>query len=64
MPVDLNTIEVQKTCGKCQEQYPADQEFFFRDKRSADGLRSICKACYYELPSVLNRKQGGHAHAR
>lgn len=64
MSVDLSIAEAQKTCSKFLEQLPADQEFFFRDKRSADGLRGICKACYYELPSVLNRKSGGHEHVR
>ena len=44
MPVELITTEVEKTCSTCQEQYPADREFFFSDKRSADGLRSVCKA--------------------
>lgn len=49
--------EVEKTCSTCREAFPADAEFFFRDKRSADGLRSVCKACYYGLPSVMNRRR-------
>ena len=57
MHADQLEITVEKTCSTCREAWPADVEFFFRDKRSADGLRRVCKACYYELPSVLNRRK-------
>ncbi|SFB30106.1 hypothetical protein [Azotobacter beijerinckii] len=50
-------IAAEKVCGTCQESLPADAEFFYRDVRSADGLRSVCKACYSELPSVLRRRK-------
>lgn len=49
----------EKVCISCQESLPADTEFFFRDKRQADGLRTICKACYNELPSVQRRNKRG-----
>lgn len=57
MRAERTANEVEKTCGTCREAFPADAEFFFRDKRSADGLRSVCKACYYGLPSVMNRRR-------
>lgn len=34
-----------KTCPKCNEEKPATAEFFYRDKRSGDGLGSWCKTC-------------------
>mgnify|MGYP007064146173 CR=1 FL=1 len=49
--------EQEKCCSSCQESYPADTEFFYRDSRERDGLRSICKACYSELPSVQKRRK-------
>lgn len=45
----------EKTCTKCKEQLPADREFFYGDRGEKDGLRSICKACYHELPSIQRR---------
>lgn len=49
--------EQEKYCSSCQESYPADTEFFYRDRRGRDGLRSTCKACYSELPSVKKRQK-------
>lgn len=57
MPVEIIEALIDKTCSACREALPADAEFFFRDKRSADGLRSVCKACYHDLPSVLSRRK-------
>lgn len=48
-----------KVCRKCSDSLPADTEFFYSDSRSKDGLRSVCKVCYSELPSVLKRNQRG-----
>lgn len=36
---------LEKTCTKCQEQWPADTEFFHRERRNADGLTGECIAC-------------------
>lgn len=38
--------EMQKRCSKCRDYWPADSEFFFADKGSADGLGEWCKDCY------------------
>ena len=37
--------KTEKTCTKCQEQWPADTEFFHQEKRNADGLTGECIAC-------------------
>ncbi|MFP3343347.1 hypothetical protein R0J87_12635 [Halomonas sp. SIMBA_159] len=57
----IKTKDADKFCSGCQEYYPADTEFFYRDRREADGLRSKCKACYSELPSVQKRQAKGGA---
>lgn len=54
----VSTGEVpEKLCSSCDEGWPADEEFFFREKRQADGLSRVCKACYNERPSMLKRRQ-------
>lgn len=52
--------ELMKVCRKCSDSLPADTEFFYSDRRSKDGLRSVCKVCYSELPSVQKRSQRGN----
>lgn len=41
-------IGQEKLCGRCQEWWPADPEFFFRSTTKAGGLFHCCKACYAE----------------
>lgn len=57
----IQTKDADKVCSGCQEYLPADTDFFYRDSRESDGLRSICKACYSELPSVQKRHAKGGA---
>ncbi len=52
-----------KRCTKCGEEKPATTEFFHRDKRMKDGLRTMCKVCknkeqkvYYRQLDVRERK--------
>lgn len=35
----------EKRCNKCQEFYPPTPEYFHRDPKCKDGLRSTCKNC-------------------
>lgn len=44
-----------KICTKCNKEYPATAEYFYRNSKSTDGLRCECKQCqqkqyakYYE----------------
>jgi len=50
----------EKLCKKCDEYWPADSEFFYRQAAKPDGLSDICKACYAELPSVQKRNRDKH----
>lgn len=34
-----------KRCSVCKKEYPATSEFFHKDSRRVDGLRSECKTC-------------------
>lgn len=40
--------EFHKKCGRCNDYWPADLEFFYSagGQRSKDGLHNWCKACY------------------
>ena len=48
----------EKLCRKCDEFWPADTEFFFRQASCPDGLGTMCKACYVETPSMIKRNAG------
>lgn len=45
----------EKTCKMCKEEWPADSEFFFRDKNYKDGFSLYCKACYHDMPSRIRK---------
>ena len=34
-----------KVCTTCKKEYPATSEYFIKDKKSSDGLSSMCKLC-------------------
>lgn len=38
----------EKYCSSCEEWWPADLEFFYRDPSGAGRLFHCCKACYVE----------------
>lgn len=40
--------ENEKLCKGCNEFWPADSQFWFRDARHKDKLSYTCKACCYE----------------
>jgi len=48
--------EATKHCNKCDEDWPADLEFFYSDPGSSDGLFYCCKACYREQLATRNRR--------
>ena len=42
---------ITKKCTKCEQEFPATTEFFYRSKTAKDGFYSSCRACrraYYE----------------
>jgi len=47
--------EPEKLCVRCNEWWPADTEFFFRNARNKDGLGHTCKACFFESPTYITR---------
>ena len=55
-------IVPQKQCTKCKEWFPATPEYFYRHKKSRDGLYYSCKTCkdgYRHTPEgreVVKRK--------
>lgn len=39
----------KKICSRCNIEYPASTEYFYRDKNGLYGLRSICKMCQKKI---------------
>lgn len=48
-----------KTCAKCNKDFPATNEFFNKHKRTKDGLGSYCKTCQkkYRSEYFKNNRQ-------
>lgn len=42
-------VLLQKACCRCAREYPASQEFFFKNSQAKDGLTSQCKACRKDM---------------
>ncbi|MBF8176954.1 hypothetical protein [Herminiimonas contaminans] len=55
--------QLQKRCSKCRDHWPADSEFFFAEKCSADGLSEWYKACYKDWRYPKGRKAAVDASA-
>jgi len=51
----------EKICKMCKEEWPADAQFFFRDKNYKDGFSLYCKACFHDMPSGKRKaeRRGG-----
>lgn len=41
----VTDLGAEKLCCTCHEWWPADAEFFARNRARPDGLSSQCKAC-------------------
>ncbi len=50
----ITEIGPERCCNKCGDWWPDDAEFFFMDKGKT---RQPCKACYYQLPSVIAKRE-------
>lgn len=44
----LSSLGLEKKCSRCDEYWPADNEFFYSAPSKRDGLNDWCKACYIE----------------
>lgn len=52
LTVNDHTTIPTKRCTKCGEYFPPTAEYFYRDKKSRDRLRSACKTCVNECIRV------------
>lgn len=43
MPAAENGVKV---CSECEREFPATEEFFYRNESCLDGLRGTCKECH------------------
>ncbi len=47
----------QKICRGCGESFPATLEFFCREPKGRDGLKSRCKTCLYTHKNLHRKEQ-------
>lgn len=47
----------EKTCKRCGEGWPADNEFFNLQKGGRDGLAAICRACKWDCDAVRRKPE-------
>lgn len=45
-----------KNCNRCNNSFPANQEYFNQNSRLVDGLHTICKKCIKEYNSIRYKK--------
>ena len=50
----------EKYCPRCDEWWPADDEFFAR--YPSGNLRSICRACCLAADRARKQQEARHAH--
>lgn len=43
---------VERQCTRCDEMWPLDEEFWYREAKTKDGFTSQCKACLQEKRAV------------
>lgn len=62
----LRTVdgEREKLCTRCNEWWPADEEFFYKDPTGAAGLFYCCKACYAEWRIAQAAKKAARIEER
>jgi len=53
-----------KKCTTCCQVYPATVDYFYYEKRGKYGLRSKCKACFYEQSKVYKATPKSRAQQR
>lgn len=51
---------LEKYCARCNEWWPADKEFFFKDPAGLAGLFYCCKACYREMQVAGDYRKTGN----
>jgi hypothetical protein len=63
MVLHANVMEtelgLERRCTKCGDYWPEDREFWFignRKDQKKPCIQQPCKACYYELPSVIAKR--------
>lgn len=49
-------LGIVKRCTKCEDWWPLDEEFFYRDKRSRDGYMGYCRDCYLEKKAASRER--------
>ena len=41
----MECLNKNRICSMCKKEFPATEEYFYKNKSSPDGCKSICKLC-------------------
>jgi len=59
----METSETTKICTKCKTEYPATFEYFPKDSRMTDGMRTSCRKCYQKYQTEYRKRYREQSHA-
>ena len=56
-------MENLKTCKKCGQEFPATEEYFYRNEKAKDGLQYSCKECLRKISKNSYVKKAKNVHS-
>lgn len=60
----MNIINKSKICGKCENEYPATSEYFYRQRGGKYGFASRCKKCVAEYDKYYQQSEKGRRYRK
>lgn len=59
-----NNGKIEKICNKCSAWFPCNEEYFYKNDKSPDGLFPSCKKCICKKSSEWEKENSEHVYNR